>query len=126
MSVTDTFFDRVGGQPFFDDLVRRFYEGVESDQLLRPMYVDSLDDARHHLALFLAQYWGGPRTYEEERGHPRLRRRHAPFPITSAARDAWLTHMDAALAAVADRVSESDRDELTAYLHMAARQLQNL
>lgn len=121
-----TLFDRVGGQPFFDDLVDHFYEGVASDPTLRPMYAGSLEAARHHLALFLAQYWGGPRLYEVERGHPRLRMRHAPFPITREARLSWLTHMDAALTALADRISPEDRDELSAYLHTSARQLQNL
>jgi len=124
--VDATLFDRAGGQPFFDDLVAHFYAGVATDHVLRPMYVESLDVAARHLALFLAQYWGGPRTYEDERGHPRLRMRHAAFPITREAREAWLRHMDAALVAVGGRLSDSDRDELTAYLHGAARQLQNL
>ena len=122
----DTLFDRVGGQAFFDDLVTAFYDGVEGDVILRPMYVSDMRDARRHLSLFLAQYWGGPATYGEERGHPRLRMRHAPFPITRDARDAWLTHMDAALARVADRLSPPDLAELSAYLHSSARQLQNL
>jgi hemoglobin len=90
-------YEAVGGQPFFDELVARFYRGVADDPLLRPMYPDDLTDPARHLALFLGQYWGGPSTYGEERGHPRLRMRHAPFVIGEPERDAWLRHMSAAL-----------------------------
>ena len=90
-------YDAVGGQPFFDELVARFYRGVADDPLLRPMYPDDLTDPARHLALFLGQYWGGPSTYGDERGHPRLRMRHAPFVIAEPERDAWLRHMSAAL-----------------------------
>lgn len=90
-------FDAVGGQGFFDELVERFYRGVEGDPLLRPLYPDDLTESKRHLALFLGQYWGGPATYSEERGHPRLRMRHLPFAIGEAERDAWLRHMTAAL-----------------------------
>ncbi len=83
----------VGGQPFFDDLVEGFYAGVAADARLRPMYPEDLADSRRHLAGFLAQYWGGPTTYSDERGHPRLRMRHAPFVIGEPERDAWLRHM---------------------------------
>lgn len=118
-----TLFDRVGGEPFFVALVDRFYDGVDTDALLRPMYPDDLGDARSHLALFLIQYWGGPRTYSDTRGHPRLRLRHAPFVVDDAARDAWLGHMHAALdGAVLDA---GDHDELVAYFEMAAGQLRN-
>lgn len=86
-------YDAVGGQPFFVALVDGFYAGVAADPLLRPMYPDDLADSRRHLAGFLAQYWGGPTTYSDERGHPRLRMRHAPFVIGLAERDAWLRHM---------------------------------
>lgn len=89
--------DAVGGEGFFVDLVERFYQGVASDLLLRPLYPDDLADSKRHLALFLQQYWGGPGTYSEERGHPRLRQRHMPFVISEAERDAWLGHMAAAL-----------------------------
>jgi len=92
--------DAVGGAAFFVDLVERFYQRVASDLLLRPLYPDDLADSRRHLALFLQQYWGGPGTYSEERGHPRLRQRHLPFVITEAERDAWIGHMGAALDAV--------------------------
>lgn len=90
-------YERVGGQAFFDALVDRFYAGVEGDPRLRPMYPDDLTDAKRHLAGFLAQYWGGPPHYNEERGHPRLRMRHMPFPIGPTERDAWMQHMTAAV-----------------------------
>ena len=90
-------FEAVGGATFFTELVERFYRGVAADLLLRPLYPDDLTDAKRHLDLFLQQYWGGPGTYSEERGHPRLRMRHAPFVVGEAERDAWLRHMTAAL-----------------------------
>ena len=89
--------DAVGGEPFFVALVERFYRLVASDLLLRPLYPDDLEPSKRHLALFLQQYWGGPGTYSEQRGHPRLRARHVPFVIGEAERDAWLRHMAAAL-----------------------------
>lgn len=116
-------YDRVGGDAFFFDLVDRFYDGVASDELLRPMYPEDLTDSRRHLAMFLIQYWGGPSSYQEERGHPRLRMRHAPHEIDDAARDAWLSHMASALASM--QLAPHDRDELSAYLKMAANQLRN-
>jgi hemoglobin len=90
-------FEAVGGQPFFDELVERFYRDVAADPLLAHMYPDDLTGPKRHLALFLGQYWGGPTTYSDERGHPRLRMRHVPFVIGEAERDAWLRHMAAAL-----------------------------
>jgi hemoglobin len=93
--------DAVGGAPFFVDLVDRFYDGVAEDPLLRPMYPDDLTESRRHLALFLQQYWGGPGTYSQERGHPRLRMRHAPFVVGEPERDAWLHHMLGAVEALA-------------------------
>src|SRR5947207_15019926 len=98
---TPTLFHAVGGLETFRRLVEAFYRGVEDDSLLRPMYPADLTESREHLALFLAQYFGGPGTYSEQRGHPRLRMRHQPFRIDAAARDAWLTHMRAAVEAVA-------------------------
>jgi len=95
-----TVYDVVGGRPFFVDLVDGFYAGVSADSLLRPLYPEDLTDAQRHLAGFLAQYWGGPSTYSDERGHPRLRMRHARFAIGEAERDAWLRHMLASLDAV--------------------------
>ncbi|MFO7777356.1 MAG: globin [Nitriliruptoraceae bacterium] len=91
--------DVVGGQPAFDALVESFYDRVEADELLRPMYPDDLGPGKRHLALFLAQYWGGGDVYGRERGHPRLRRRHAPFPVTPEAALRWAEHMTAAVRA---------------------------
>ncbi|MEQ8842625.1 MAG: globin [Acidimicrobiales bacterium] len=91
------------GSDFFADLVEAFYEGVETDEVLRPMYPADLAGAKARLAMFLVQYWGGPSTYSEHRGHPRLRMRHMPFTVDTAARDAWLRHMRAALARTAER-----------------------
>ncbi|MGO9855046.1 MAG: globin [Acidimicrobiales bacterium] len=123
----DTLFDRVGGEQFFVDLVGRFYLGVAGDPLLRPLYPDDLSESSQHLALFLMQYWGGPGTYSEQRGHPRLRMRHAPFVIGPGERDAWLRHMLGALLELgeAGRISESDTIELRDYLEMAANSLVN-
>jgi hemoglobin len=94
-----TLYDLVGGEPFFVQLVEDFYQGVENDPLLRPMYPDDLEGAKRRLHLFLMQYWGGPTTYSEERGHPRLRGRHMPFSIGLPERDAWMRHMTASLQA---------------------------
>lgn len=100
-----TVYEALGGQQFFDELVGRFYRAVAVDPLLRPLYPEAdLSGATRRLALFLGQYWGGPTTYSDERGHPRLRMRHAPFIIGEPERDAWLRHMGAALdALVAER-----------------------
>ncbi|TQL37419.1 globin [Salinispora arenicola] len=88
------FFEAVGGEPTFRRLVDEFYAGVADDALLRPMYPEEdLGPAAERLTLFLMQYWGGPNTYSAQRGHPRLRMRHAPFRIGAAERDAWLRHM---------------------------------
>jgi hemoglobin len=89
-----SFFAAVGGEPTFRKLVDEFYSGVATDPLLRPMYPESdLGPAADRLTLFLMQYWGGPNTYSAQRGHPRLRMRHAPFRVGPAERDAWLRHM---------------------------------
>ena len=95
-------YDAVGGMPFFEELVDRFYDGVASDPVLLRLYPepDDLAPARHRLTLFLAQYWGGPTRYSDERGHPRLRMRHAPFTIGVEERDRWLVHMRAAIASL--------------------------
>ena len=120
-------YERVGGEEFFFELVDRFYLQVAGDPLLRPLYPEDLSESRRHLALFLIQYWGGPSTYNEQRGHPRLRMRHAPFVIGPAERDAWLRHMVSAVAAMAGTTDLSDVDaaELTAYFDMAAHSLVN-
>jgi len=95
-----TLYEAVGGLPFFEALVDRFYEGVAQDDILRPLYPEDLGPAKRHLTLFLAQYWGGPGEYSEVRGHPRLRMRHAPFTVGVAERDRWLVHMRAAVAVI--------------------------
>jgi hemoglobin len=117
-------YDLAGGMPFFERLVDRFYAGVEDDPVLRPLYPEpDLASAQRRLTLFLAQYWGGPRTYDEERGHPRLRMRHAPFAIGPAARDAWLARMRAALDEIDPPAAVGDR--LRAYIEMAAEAMRN-
>ncbi|WP_016908720.1 globin [Streptomyces xiaopingdaonensis] len=95
---SQTFYEQVGGEETFRRLVRRFYAGVAEDPVLRPMYPEEdLGPAEERLVLFLMQYWGGPRTYSDQRGHPRLRMRHAPFKVDRAAHDAWLRHMRTAV-----------------------------
>lgn len=123
-SDTATLYERAGGMPFFERLVGHFYAAVETDPILRPLYPEAdLAGAQRRLTLFLAQYWGGPRTYDEERGHPRLRMRHAPFAIDAAARDRWLELMRAALAAEAPPADVAA--QLDAYLEMAAEAMRN-
>ncbi|MFP3907587.1 MAG: globin [Acidimicrobiales bacterium] len=95
----ETVYDRVGGEAFFVELVDRFYTAVADDPVLRPVYPDDLSESRRTLAGFLAQFWGGPPAYSQERGHPRLRMRHAPFTIGRAERDRWLAHMSDAVRA---------------------------
>ena len=120
-------YDRVNGEQFFVDLIDRFYLGVAGDPLLRPLYPDDLTESKRHLALFLVQYWGGPPTYNEQRGHPRLRMRHVPFVIGPAEREAWLRHMLGAVdqMVVTGDLSASDAEELRDYFEMAARSLVN-
>ncbi|MDO4241194.1 MAG: globin [Microbacteriaceae bacterium] len=97
-AVTETVWQQVGGSATFEKIVREFYSRVQQDSLLAPMYPEAdWEGAIWRLQTFLEQYWGGPTTYSENRGHPRLRMRHAPFAITAEARDRWLTHMHAAL-----------------------------
>ena len=119
-----TVFEAVGGRPFFDALVERFYAGVAEDPVLRPLYPDDLTPSKTHLAGFLAQYWGGGmEQYSAERGHPRLRMRHVPFAIGTSQRDAWYRHMaDAVLAA--DVPSEIEA-QLLGYFAMAADAMVN-
>jgi hemoglobin len=119
-----TFYDEVGGAPVFRALVAHFYAGVRTDPVLAPLYPqDDWDGAETRLRSFLEQYWGGPTTYSQERGHPRLRMRHAPFAIGTAERDAWLTHMRAAVDSL-DLPAEHDA-ALWGYLEMAAMSMQN-
>ena len=119
-----TFFDEVRGSPTFVRLVARFYEGVRADPVLAPLYPqDDWDGAEERLRGFLEQYWGGPTTYSQRRGHPRLRMRHAPFAIGPAERDAWLRHMRDAV----DSLELTDEQDATlwTYLEMAAHSMQN-
>ncbi|MGO1173888.1 MAG: globin [Actinomycetaceae bacterium] len=90
-------YERMGGHDMFERLTRRFYEGVRTDEVLAPMYAGDFDGGEERLRMFLVQYWGGPTTYSEQRGHPRLRMRHQPYRVTPDARDRWLTHMRVAL-----------------------------
>lgn len=120
-------YDEMGGEPVFRALVDHFYDGVDSDPVLRPLYLD--EDlgpggaARERLALFLMQYWGGPTTYSDTRGHPRLRMRHATWQIGARERDAWLSHMTAALERIA--LPDAQREQLHDYLVGAAHSLVN-
>jgi len=119
-----SFYEAVGGEETFRRLVHVFYQGVAADPELRRVYPSqSLTSAEEHLRLFLMQYWGGPRTYDELRGHPRLRMRHARFVIGEAERDAWLRHMRAALDEVA--LDPAHDAQLWEYLVMAAHSLVN-
>jgi hemoglobin len=121
---TTTFYEQVGGEETFRRLVRRFYQGVAEDPLLRPMYPEEdLGPAEERLALFLMQYWGGPRTYSDNRGHPRLRMRHAPFTVNRAAHDAWLRHMRDAVDSL--ELSAEHEQELWKYLTYAAASMVN-
>ena len=121
---TATFFDAVGGEPTFRELVHRFYQRVRADAPLRALYPeDELDDAEERLTLFLMQYWGGPRAYSEQRGHPRLRMRHAPFAVTADARDRWLRHMHDAVDSL--ELEEPYATMLWDYLVSAAHSLVN-
>jgi hemoglobin len=117
--------------PFFNQLVGAFYTRVAEDAVLLPLYPEAPDltGARHRLTLFLAQYWGGPHTYDDERGHPMLRMRHMPFRIGPAERDHWLANMSAAVAEVcadrADTVDDGVADELMAYFRKTAEHMRN-
>jgi hemoglobin len=120
-----TVYEAAGGMPFFEALTDRFYEGVATDPVLLAVYPtpEDLGPARRHLALFLAQYWGGPSDYHAERGDPRLRMRHFPFAIGAEERDRWLFHMQEALDAM--EVERPIRRQLTDYFRMAAEALRN-
>jgi len=121
---TQTPYEAFGGHETFVRLVDRFYEGVADDELLRPMYPEeNLDGARERLRMFLEQYWGGPTTYSELRGHPRLRMRHVTFHIGPAARDAWLRHMREAVRSLG--LNPAHESQLWDYLERAAMGLTN-
>ncbi len=119
-------YERVGGDEFFDRLTRRFYDAVATDPVLRPLYpddADALEQSRRHLCGFLVQFWGGPRTYSDERGHPRLRMRHAPFAVGTAERDAWMRHMAAAVRA--GGLGPMDETQMLGYFESAATAMIN-
>jgi hemoglobin len=120
----ESFYEAVGGEETFRRIVGRFYEEVAKDEVLRPLYPDEdLGPAEEKLRLFLMQYWGGPHTYSERRGHPRLRMRHAPFVIGPIQRDAWLRCMRVAVDEAG--LDEPHRAQLWEYLEMAAGSLLN-
>jgi hemoglobin len=133
MTVEISLYERVGGTAFFEHLVDTFYEGVAADAVLAPLYPEHPDftGARHRLTLFLVQYWGGPTTYSDQRGHPRLRMRHLPFTIAEAERDRWLVHMlhavDVATAALdLDADARADiAEQLRRYFVPGAEQMRN-
>ena len=119
-----SFWEQVGGRPTFEKLVRRFYSGVQTDPVIWRMYPqEDLEGAIQRLTGFLEQYWGGPATYSEQRGHPRLRMRHAPFAINPEARDHWLSHMRVAV----DELELAPLDDavLWDYLERAAHSMVN-
>ncbi|WP_073458486.1 globin [Pseudonocardia thermophila] len=124
MSEPQNFYDEVGGAPTFEKIVSRFYEEVAKDDVLRPMYPEEdLGPAEARLRMFLEQYWGGPRTYSELRGHPRLRMRHMPFKIGPVERDAWLRCMRIAVDEAG--LDDAHRDQLWQYLQYAAMSMMN-
>jgi hemoglobin len=123
-AVGGNFYQLVGGKETFGKLAAKFYEGVAQDDILKPMYPEEdLGPAAERLQLFLEQYWGGPNTYQEQRGHPRLRMRHAPYKINPAARDRWLLHMGAAVDSLG--LAPLHEAELWAYLDRAATAMLN-
>jgi hemoglobin len=122
--IPGTFYDAVGGHETFVALVDRFYEGVADDDVLREMYPeDDLGPAKERLTLFLEQYWGGPTTYSQERGHPRLRMRHAPYKVNPDARDRWLRHMRDAVDSLG--LAPLHESQLWDYLERAAYSMVN-
>ncbi len=119
-----SFYEEVGGEATFTALVHRFYQGVATDPALRALYPeDDLGPAEERFRLFLQQYWGGPTTYGDTRGHPRLRLRHQPFAVTPDMRDRWLTHMRAAVDSI--ELTTEQRNTLWEYLDRAAQSLVN-
>lgn len=124
MSAPQNFYAEVGGAPVFHRIVHRFYEEVARDEVLRPLYPEEdLGPAEDRLRMFLEQYWGGPRTYSDQRGHPRLRMRHVPFKIGPIERDAWLRCMR--IAVDEEDLSPGHREQLWNYLQYAAVSMQN-
>ena len=123
-AIGPSFYEQVGGREFFSTLVTEFYRGVGDDPVLRPLYPEEdLGPAAERLTMFLEQYWGGPTTYSDQRGHPRLRMRHATFKVNPAARDRWLLHMRAALDTL--DLAPLHKAELWDYLERAAHSMLN-
>ncbi|HEY0450217.1 globin [Actinophytocola sp.] len=121
---TESFYQAVGGAEVFHRIIARFYAEVAQDDVLRPLYPEQdLGPAEERLRLFLMQYWGGPHTYSDRRGHPRLRMRHAPFSIGPIERDAWLRCMR--IAVDEEKLSDQHRAQLWTYLEMAANSMMN-
>jgi hemoglobin len=122
-----SFYDEVGGAETFRTIVSTFYKLVRDDEILRPLYPDDdLDGAEVRLRMFLEQYWGGPRTYSEQRGHPRLRMRHAPFRVGPFERDAWLRCMHTAIAEIDPQtLDDAHRQAMLEYFKMAAESMIN-
>jgi len=121
---SESFYEAVGGKETFRKLAAYFYEGIEADEILRPMYpAGDLAPAAERMQLFLEQYWGGPTTYQEQRGHPRLRMRHSPYKINPDARDRWLRHMKSAVVRL--ELAPLHEAELWAYLDRAAQSMLN-
>ncbi len=123
MSSGNSLYDLVGGEQWFQDLCTRFYDRVADDPVLRPLYPEDLEPSRYWLALFLMQYWGGPGTYSDSRGHPRLRMRHMHFAVGEDERDRWFHHMATSLAE-AELDPEVEKQVLD-YFAMAATHLIN-
>lgn len=120
----ETFFDEIGGAETITRIVARFYEGVSDDEVLRPLYPEEdLGPAEERFRLFLMQYWGGPTTYSENRGHPRLRMRHAPFAVTPKAAEHWLLHFKAGLDSV--DLTPEQRERFWDYVTHAAQFMVN-
>lgn len=121
--MTSSLYDRVGGEPVFRQLVGAFYAGVATDPVLRPLYPEDLGPAEQRLRMFLVQYWGGPQTYSEQRGHPRLRMRHVAWQVGERERDAWLALMRSALDGL--DLAEPDRAAIWEHVERAAYSLVN-
>lgn len=123
-AVGGNFYELVGGSATFEKLVNKFYEGVATDDVLRPMYPEEdLGPAAKRLQMFLEQYWGGPDTYQQERGHPRLRMRHQPFKVNPESRERWLAHMKVAVESL--ELAPLQQAELWGYLERAATAMLN-
>ena len=122
--IDKTYYERVGGEPTFRKLISEFYKGVATDPPLRDLYPEEdLGPAEERLRMFMEQYWGGPKTYQEQRGHPRLRMRHMHYAVTPAQRDRWLHHMLAALDSL--QLPADDDAEMRDYLTRAAHFMVN-